>query len=237
MALFSAPFAIQRSSGQGMHSDRRVDHLIHQSNVVAVTVLRPTASIRPATIHDLPGAYRVCLQTGNSGADATDDFRDPDLLGQVYVGPYIVGAPDLAFVVTDDQGVAGYTFGVNDTNEFEAWAEQEWWPALREQHPSIPGDSADAEIIRMLYTRPPSDPGVLEIYPAHLHIDLLPRVHGQGFGRALIERLLAALRDNRARGVHLGVGANNINAIEFYRHLGFTTLAKHPDAEVMGLVL
>ena len=39
----------------------------------------------------------------------------------------------------------------------------------------------------------PSTSIVAEVadYPAHLHIDLLPELQGQGFGRALIRRLLA----------------------------------------------
>ena len=177
------------------------------------------------------------MQTGDSGADATKTFHNPDLLGHIYVGPYIVGMPDCAFVVADNQGVAGFILAAADTEVFAAWAEQYWWPALREQYPMIPGDSEDARIIRMLHTPPHAEHALLEKYPAHLHIDLLPRVHGQGLGRSLMERLFIRLREHDVRGVHLGVGASNTNAIEFYRHLGFTTLAEHPDSEIMGLQL
>ena len=32
--------------------------------------------------------YRICLQTGDSGTDATGLFRDPELLGHVNAAPY-----------------------------------------------------------------------------------------------------------------------------------------------------
>ena len=37
----------------------------------------------------------------------------------------------------------------------------------------------------------------VDAYPAHLHIDLLPELQGQGMGRRLIDTLRAALADAR----------------------------------------
>lgn len=115
--------------------------------------------IRVATHEDLPALYRVCLLTGESGSDGTALFRDPDLPGHAYVGPYLAGQPDLALIVVDPQGVAGYCLATPDTRAFEAWAEAAWWPALREQYPMpddasaerSAGGSADAEIIRLFH--------------------------------------------------------------------------------------
>jgi ribosomal protein S18 acetylase RimI-like enzyme len=195
--------------------------------------------VRRATIHDLPGVYRVCLLTGDAGKDATALARDPDLLGHLYVGPYIVGEPDLSLVVADDAGVAGYCLAASDTRGFEAWARAEWWPPLRAQHPLPAADdtSFDAPLIRQLH-QPPTAPGdILEAYPSHLHIDLLERVRGAGFGRALIEEQLAQLRSRGSTGVHLDVAAGNRNAIDFYRHLGFAELVEGEDGGLMGMTL
>ena len=96
--------------------------------------------IRPATIADLPGAYRVCLLTGDEGADASGLYANPDLLGHVYVGPYVVGEPGHALVVADRDGVAGYCLAARDTDAFAAWAEREWWPPLRRWFPERPGE-------------------------------------------------------------------------------------------------
>jgi len=193
--------------------------------------------IRRATIHDLPGAYRVCLLTGDAGRDASARYRNPDLLGHVFVGPYIVGQPDLALVVADSQGVAGYCLAARDTRAFEAWAEATWWPPLREQYPMPADPSADAELIRLFHTPPRASDAVVDEFPAHLHIDLLARVRGNGLGRVLIERQLETLRGIGIQGVHLEVAAENADGIAFYRHLGFGPVVRSDDSVVMSVRL
>jgi ribosomal protein S18 acetylase RimI-like enzyme len=194
-------------------------------------------SIRPASLHDLPGVYHVCLATGDSGKDATGLYRNPDLLGHVFVGPYVVGQPDLALVVADAEGVAGYCLAAADTRAFEAWEEEHWWPVLREQYPITEGEGPDDEVIRLIHAPPRAPDGVVAGYPAHLHIDLVARVRGQGLGRALVERCLATLRERGSPGVHLDVAADNPNAIAFYKHLGFVELERAPTSLFMGLDL
>jgi len=82
-----------------------------------------------------------------------------------------------------------------------------------------------------------ADDSVVVPFPSHLHIDLLERVRGQGYGRLMIERLLDELRLRGSLGVHLDVDIDNANAIAFYRHLGFDELERSHDALVMGLRL
>jgi hypothetical protein len=59
-------------------------------------------AIRPYHPSDLPALYRICLLTGDSGADASQLYRDPELLGHFYAAPYAVLEPDLCFVLTHD---------------------------------------------------------------------------------------------------------------------------------------
>jgi ribosomal protein S18 acetylase RimI-like enzyme len=193
--------------------------------------------IRKAAIQDLPGTYRVALLTGDSGRDASAIHRNPDLLGHVFVGPYIVGQPDLAAIVADNDGVAGYVLGALDTRAFEQWTETNWWPSLRDDFPRRTDRSADAELIAMIHAPRLAPDALLRDYPSHLHIDLLERARGAGNGRALIEWLLARLRGGGSPGVYLDVGTENTNAIAFYRHLGFDQLSTDADATVMGLRL
>ena len=54
-------------------------------------------AIRPYHPSDLCALYRVCLLTGDSGQDASQLYRDPELLGHIYVAPYAVFEPDLCF--------------------------------------------------------------------------------------------------------------------------------------------
>ena len=193
--------------------------------------------LRTATLHDLPGTYRVCLLTGDAGADASGQYRNPDLLGHVYVGPYVVGEPSHAFVAADEDGVAGYCLAARDTGTFAAWAESAWWPPLRAQFPRRQDGTPDAAIIELIHEPPVAHAGILDGYPAHLHIDLLERARGTGIGRRLIERQLQSLADAGAAGCHLEVAASNANAIAFYSHLGWKVLDRSDDGVLMGVSL
>lgn len=170
---------------------------------------------------DLAAMYRICLLTGDAGQDASALYRDPELVGHVYCAPYPAADPSLTLVVVDDDGVAGYLVGTADTVAFQAWAEGHWWPALRERYPLEPGDgSLDDQMIRHIH-HPPTDAPPAG-YPAHLHIDLLPRLQGQGWGRRLIETFVGLLRERGVPGLHLGVDPRNLGGRAFYARLGFT---------------
>ncbi|MBO0898457.1 N-acetyltransferase [Cellulomonas sp. zg-ZUI222] len=197
-----------------------------------------TASMRPFHPSDLPGMYRVCLQTGAAGQDATSLYRDPDLLGHVYCGPYPVADPDLSLVVVDAQGVGGYVVATADTTAFDAWCERAWWPALRARLAlrDDPGDGTEDHVLVERIHHPDPSPAPPDA-PAHLHIDLLPRLQGQGWGRRLIEGLADRLRDRGVPAVHLGVDARNTRAIAFYEHLGFRRDTTYPWGHRLTLPL
>jgi ribosomal protein S18 acetylase RimI-like enzyme len=194
-------------------------------------------SYRPAD-HD--AVSRICLLTAEAGGDATGLYVSDDLMPDVFARPYLAYQPDLAFVVDDEQGVGGYILGVADTAAFTEWFRREWLPAEiegRYEH-TEPVVSKD-DLIRHLGFWPermliPE----LDEYPAHLHIDLLPRLQGAGWGRRLIEALVAALRERGIPGLHLSMDAANTRARAFYDHLGFTELpSSTADAPVLGLRL
>ncbi|MFE3447380.1 GNAT family N-acetyltransferase [Nonomuraea sp. NPDC059194] len=189
--------------------------------------------IRPFQPYDLPGMYRVCLQTGDSGKDATSLYHDPDLLAHIYAGPYPIADPALSFVAVDQRGVLGYIIATADTLAFEHWMEEHWWPGLRARYPRTmaadPGDGTqDWWCVQRIHDAGPTPDELYDRYPAHLHIDILPRGQGAGLGRQLMKTLLDALRVRRVPGVHLGVGAGNPGAFAFYQAMGFGVI--RPDS-------
>jgi GNAT superfamily N-acetyltransferase len=194
--------------------------------------------IRDATPAHAPHLYRICRLTGDAGRDATALHADPDLLGEVYVGPYLTVEPAVAGVAIDGTGAAlGYVLGTPDTRAFMAACEARWWPALRERHPLDIGGRhrrpADQSLVELIHAPPAPDAELVAGHPAHLHIDLLPEAQGQGLGRALIEWLLARLADHAAPGVHLGVDPRNPSAMAFYERLGFTRWGSDPDVVIL----
>ncbi|WP_225752796.1 N-acetyltransferase [Actinotalea sp. Marseille-Q4924] len=190
-------------------------------------------AVRRARPRDTDRLYEICLRTGDAGQDATEHYADPQLLGDVYVGPYLALSPELAFVLTDDDDdtVVGYVVGVADTLAFERRCEQEWWPRLRadaDRWRDVPAGSPDAELLALVRHPERTPPSIAATWPAHLHIDLLPRAQGRGGGRRLVEHLLAALRVREVPGVMLGVDPGNQRARAFYRHLGFEPIPPVP---------
>ncbi len=191
---------------------------------------REPARIRGYRPDDLELLYGVCLQTANGGQDATRLFRDPRLPGHVYLAPYVTFEPSLAFVAEDAAGVGGYIVAALDSAAFGRRLEQDWWPALRARYPELPSDQAERlplpELLAVQEIHHPfgAPPEVVERFPSHLHINLVPRMQGRGTGRQLIATLMSGLRDHGSRGVHLLVGRSNQRAVGFYRHVGFTEL-------------
>jgi ribosomal protein S18 acetylase RimI-like enzyme len=202
-----------------------------------------TFDIRPYHPTDLTALYRICLQTGASGSDATHLYRDPDLLGHLYAAPYAVFEPDLCFVLTNAGSPCGYILGARDSVAFGERCERDWFPPLRDRYPlPDPSDpSADAWVIRQLHESrlvPEEEmQAYVADYPAHLHIDLLPEGQGQGKGRELMERFWQELRHVGATAVHLGVGRSNKRAVGFYKKLGFRPVHEYPSAIMFGMKL
>ena len=202
-------------------------------------VIRPARTEDPAEVARL---YEICLRTGADGTDASDLTTEPRLLGEIYLGAYLRFAPDLAFVLEDSRvpgpaGVVGYVIGTADTAAFEAVLDREWWPELCERYPlgTFPDGSYDAGLVATIHGEHHNDPAVLDRFPAHLHIDLLPGGQGGGNGRRMLTTLFDALRTAGAPGVHLGVSTTNTQATGFYAHLGFTPLSD--DGSLLGLDL
>jgi len=193
--------------------------------------------LRPYVAGDRDALYDVCLRTGDSGADASTLYAVGSLLGDVYVGPYVEFEPSLAAVLDDGSGPGGYVLGALDTRAFEERCEREWWPPLRRRYPLgwAAAGTRDARLVELFHHPPRAPEHVVADHPSHLHVDLLPRWQGGGWGRRLLEGLFERLSAAGSPGVHLGVGRANVNAVGFYGRLGFTVLDDtSPDALYLG---
>lgn len=196
--------------------------------------------IRPYRPADREAVAEICLRTADHGSDATGVFEDDALWADVFVLPYVTRHPDLAFVVEADDGRAvGYVVGTDDTDAFEDWFHDEWWPRIAPRHPLPQAERTrqDGTVIYAYSRRAGAEPYAGWGYPAHLHIDLLPEAQGQGWGRRLIQTLLAELRTRGVPGLHLAASDRNTGALAFYDRLGFTRLQSHPGVQAFGMRL
>jgi ribosomal protein S18 acetylase RimI-like enzyme len=188
-------------------------------------------TIRHAQPGDQAAAYYVCLKTGDHGRDGEPFYHDdPDALGRIFVGPYLAYEPELSLVLEDDQGVCGYALAALDSRAFHARYDHEWRRKLCEQFPLPPGDPATwtrAQTVHFWYHQPDYFcPEPYEAYPSHMHIDLLERARGQGFGRRMMKQGMDELRQRGSPGAHLRVSVLNTPALGFYRRLRFHELAR-----------
>lgn len=188
-------------------------------------------TIRLARPEDRAGAYYVCLKTGDHGKDGEPFYReDPDALGRIFVGPYLAFEPGLSFILEDEQGVCGYALGAFDSRTFFARYEKEWRPDLCARFPEPQGEKGQwtrVQHVHSWYHHPDYFcPEPYEVFPSHLHIDLLERARGRGHGRRMLEAVMNQLRERGSPGAHLGMSELNAPAFGFYQRLGFRELIR-----------
>ncbi len=196
-------------------------------------------NLRPVRPDDLPMLYHICLVTGAAGQDASALHNDQELIGHIYAAPYAVLEPAQALVAEDEHGVAGYLVGTHDTDQFTERLEQQWWLGLRERYsdPALMLSEADRARIGTIRQPERNPADLVEQYPAHIHMNLLPRLRGQGVGRALVQRWVAEARAARVRGIHLGASASNAGGIAFWQKVGFAPLRREGGTAWFGMTL
>jgi ribosomal protein S18 acetylase RimI-like enzyme len=193
--------------------------------------------IRPYRAEDRPAMFEICVKTADAGGDATGIFSDDELWGLIFAVPYVDRHPDLAWVVeSDDARVIGYIVATDDTDAFDQWFRDEWWPQFTERFPrAAKPETREESIVDGAYTRGAGENQNAGEYPAHLHIDLLPETQGQGLGRRLIETLFAELQRRGVTGLHLGIDPANLGAAAFYERLGMQRLPADPGGQSYGV--
>jgi GNAT superfamily N-acetyltransferase len=182
--------------------------------------------IRPFAPDDLEACYAVSLATGFEGGDASHLYRDRKLMGHIYLAPYALLEPTLALVVEDGEGVAGFAVGTADTMSWEERLERDWWPSLRGRYADsadVPAEERTPDQRRaFMIHHPAATPSEVSArYPAHLHMNLLPRTQRQGVGSTLLDVWLETVGP---RAVHVGVNRANAGGARFWAALGFEAL-------------
>ncbi len=154
---------------------------------------------------------------------ARTDMRHQKYSLWMYCDEYL--EKETAFVLLNDSDeVCGYILCAEDA---DTWAEnmkpyEEQIQTLGSPYPEM--ISGQIEEYRM----------ASELYPAHMHIDILEEYTGKGSGKLLMETLLAHLKNNNVRGICLGVAKKNERAFGFYRHFGFEILAEDESGAFLG---
>lgn len=193
------------------------------------------ASLRLAKLADLPALLEVCLKTADSGKDGSNLYNLKEIVGDIYVSPYVLHQPKFSYSLEVNNNVVGYVLGALDTNEFESTLHREYWEDLKAKYKNTPSNvtKSDKLLLDQLnkigYTRA----DIVKTYPSHLHIDIVESGQGNGYGKIMIKHMLAQLKKAGSTGVHLHVSSKNFRAQEFYKKLNFTLFDTSEDQNVM----
>jgi ribosomal protein S18 acetylase RimI-like enzyme len=210
---------------------RRYDYGVKEQSLGSDVLLRG------ANLADLPELLRVCLETGDSGKDATHLHNLPELVGDIYVAPYVLHEPQFAYVLLAENQVVGYLLGVLDTRTFEKELSAKYWSAAKAkyQHLTVEITPSDQELLNELGKQGFSNNELTAKFPSHLHIDIVESHQGAGYGKAMIAFLLAELKAAGSTGVHLHMSATNDRARAFYKKFGFAEVSEDSNECIMGL--
>ncbi len=184
-------------------------------------------NIRTTGRSDLEDFYAISLATGHQGGDATHLYNDPKMMGHIYSAPYLMLSRDTCLVAEDEHGVAGFAVGAISTRSFADHLEEEWWPNLRAKY-ALPDEAkrevwtADQKRSHAIHHPKTTPAAVVAKFPSHLHLNLLPRLQGQGVGRSLLNDWLNMARNLGSEGVHVGVNEHNERALRFWSRHGFS---------------
>ena len=193
------------------------------------------AIIRKVREDDCDALYNVCLQTGDSGSDASGLHADPNMLGDVYVGPYLRFATTTSFaLINESDDPVGYGLSVIDTETFEETCREEWWPKIQNKYSQFRENQNECWLIHEVFNPTPSPIELLDRYPSHGHIDLLPSMQGKGFGRKMMTSMELSLIELGSIGFHLRVSSQNLRALKFYAALGYAVLDESPGVITVG---
>lgn len=199
-------------------------------------------NFRPYVPDDLAALYAISLATGDVGGDASDLYDDGHMIGHIYSAPYGVLAPKFCQIVEDEKGVAGYAVGAADTYKWQELLEDKWWPHLREKYanPSyiLPHNrTADQRRAYMIH-HPVYVPNyVLERFPAHMHMNLLPRMQGRGLGAKLLKNMLDRMSGYNIKALHVGINRSNKRAATFWQNQLFKPITTPTNEVSRGLWL
>lgn len=165
-------------------------------------------TVRNVTESDFKSVRYICHATATAKA-----FKDSmKLVTALYCDYYIENEPENCFVLCDEFDKAvGYILCSADDEKFQKGIK----PYL-EKAKDINCLAAFSLAMEQKLTKKER-----ALYPAHLHIDILPSFQGKGGGRELINTLITHLKSNGVKGVRLGVSQANQGAVAFYERMGF----------------
>lgn len=186
-------------------------------------------NIRHYQPRDQVSLYEIAADTAFFGDPVEAFLEDRLLFIDAFARYYIERETQLVWVAESPQGLAGFLLGCADTaSQARRWRRyiisKVLVKALGGGYKLGRKTAGFAWGMLVGLLRGEQAQVDLDIFPAHLQIDVKQGFRSQGAGRRLIEAYIEQLRQLNIKGVHLETTSHNEAACHLYEKVGFRML-------------
>lgn len=201
----------------------------------------PELDVRPYCSSDRQAVLDIAADTAFFGEPVEAFLDDRRLFWDAFYRYYTDWEPEHAWVACVDDHVVGFLMGCMNTEQQRRVVFREMWPRTMGnliQGAYHLGKRTWRFVLRsaLAFLRREYPSVDLNLYPAHLHINITAGWRGLGLGRRLLEAYLTQLRRLQVPGVHLETTNLNVIACHLYQRLGFRLLEARPTQMWVDLV-
>ncbi len=144
----------------------------------------------------------------------------------IFCDYYLENEGENCFVLSHDGKSVGYVICAENYDDFEVLYENKYIPQIMHMSEGLVNWANEAYEFQKKFK---------DEYPAHLHIDILPKYQRCGWGSKLINILVEHLKEKGVKGVMLSTGVDNKNACSFYKKYGFKELGVYNKEVAFGI--
>jgi ribosomal protein S18 acetylase RimI-like enzyme len=190
--------------------------------------------IRPYQLGDREAVRKICCDTADAGEPVENFFHDRELIADLVTRYYTDYEPQSSWVAEADGRVVGYLNGCLDSRRYRralagrivpmallraigrgALARRQTWRWL---------GAVARTLLRGGLERGKS----LQLYPAHVHVNVLTDFRGDRVGQRLMERFFQQVKAAGLSGIHASVRGDNSGGCRFFERMGFVELVRRP---------
>lgn len=185
--------------------------------------------LRPYLAEDRSAVFQIAADTAFFGGPVEMYLDDRQLFCDSFYRYYTDIENQHSWVAVVDGRVMGFIVGsLNTTAQQTAWQRTilplTIWQFFRGDYRiGLKTLRYATELLRSVFKKEFTHCN-LEIYPAHLHVNVDMQARGHGIGRHLMTTFMDHLRELEIPGVHLNTTSLNIAACRLYSSLGFDLL-------------
>jgi len=202
--------------------------------------MSPNVIIRPYEPRDRKAVRRIASDTVDLGEPVEHFFPDREVFADFLASYYTDDEPQSLWIAECEKEVVGYLTGCLDSRRY--FRRMLWRVGPKAVLRAIGrGLLLSRQMwkllgigMRTLFFGGCRRHIPLEIYPAHLHVNVQEGFRGQEVGRHLMERFFGQLKETGILGVYASVREDNPSGCHFFEKMGFTVVSRYPRIWFVG---